>query len=283
MDLEYNKSIVSYYDNTRLDYRILWFGKKNRSVHFGYYDHEIKSHGEALLNLNKVLAQKSGVKDGDIILDAGCGHGGSSVWLAENYNVQVTGITLVPHQVIKARNVARKRALDHRISFSEQDYSNTNFKDESFTLIWACESMCHAKDKLDFYREAYRLLKPGGRLICADYFRTQRPLNKEGEKLLHDWLDGWSIKDIDAFSEHKTNAEQCGFVEFNLENITEYTRPSLRHLHSMASKLWRFGQLLKGIGLRNNINHGNHFGSIKQFEALENHLWYYGLLSLKKA
>ena len=283
MDLEYNKSIVSYYDNTRLDYRILWFGKKNRSVHFGYYDHEIKSHGEALLNLNKVLAQKSGVKDGDIILDAGCGHGGSSVWLAENYNVQVTGITLVPHQVIKARNVARKRALDHRISFSEQDYSNTNFKDESFTLIWACESMCHAKDKLDFYREAYRLLKPGGRLICADYFRTQRPLNKEGEKLLHDWLDGWSIKDIDAFSEHKTNAEQCGFVEFNLENITEYTKPSLRHLHSMASKLWRFGQLLKGIGLRNNINHGNHFGSIKQFEALENHLWYYGLLSLKKA
>jgi len=283
MDLEYNKSIVSYYDNTRLDYRILWFGKKNRSVHFGYYDHEIKSHGEALLNLNKVLAQKSGVKDGDIILDAGCGHGGSSVWLAENYNVQVTGITLVPHQVIKARNAARKRALDHRISFSEQDYSNTNFKDESFTLIWACESMCHAKDKLDFYREAYRLLKPGGRLICADYFRTQRPLNKEGEKLLHDWLDGWSIKDIDAFSEHKTNAEQCGFVEFNLENITEYTKPSLRHLHSMASKLWRFGQLLKGIGLRNNINHGNHFGSIKQFEALENHLWYYGLLSLKKA
>ena len=283
MDLEYNKSIVSYYDNTRLDYRILWFGKKNRSVHFGYYDHEVKSHGEALLNLNKVLAQKSGVKDGDIILDAGCGHGGSSVWLAENYNVQVTGITLVPHQVIKARNAARKRALDHRISFSEQDYSNTNFKDESFTLIWACESMCHAKDKLDFYREAYRLLKPGGRLICADYFRTQRPLNKEGEKLLHDWLDGWSIKDIDAFSEHKTNAEQCGFVEFNLENITEYTRPSLRHLHSMASKLWRFGQLLKGIGLRNNINHGNHFGSIKQFEALENHLWYYGLLSLKKA
>jgi tocopherol O-methyltransferase len=283
MDLEYNKSTVSYYDNTRLDYRILWFGKKNRSVHFGYYDHEIKSHGEALLNLNKVLAQKSGVKDGDIILDAGCGHGGSSVWLAENYNVQVTGITLVPHQVIKARNAARKRALDHRISFSEQDYSNTNFKDESFTLIWACESMCHAKDKLDFYREAYRLLKPGGRLICADYFRTQRPLNKEGEKLLHDWLDGWSIKDIDAFSEHKTNAEQCGFVEFNLENITEYTKPSLRHLHSMASKLWRFGQLLKGIGLRNNINHGNHFGSIKQFEALENHLWYYGLLSLKKA
>lgn len=282
MDAEYRKSIINYYDNTRLDYRVLWFGKKNRSVHFGYYDQKVKSHGEALLNLNKVLALKSGVKDGDIILDAGCGQGGSSVWLAENYNVQVTGITLVPHQVIKAQNAARESPLIGRVSFSEQDYSNTNFKNESFTLIWACESMCHATDKLDFYKEAYRLLKPGGRLICADYFRTQRPLHQEEENLLHDWLDGWSIKDLDAFSEHKVHAEKCGFVEFDIENITEFTKPSLRHLHSMASKLWRFGQFLKRIGLRNKINHGNHFGSIKQFEALEKRLWYYGLLSLKK-
>lgn len=282
MDAEYRKSIVSYYDNTRLDYRLLWFANNNRSVHFGYYDPEVKTHGEALLNLNKVLPQKGGVKDGDIILDAGCGQGGSSVWLAENYDVQVTGITLVPHQVEKAQKSARKSQLEDRVSFFEQDYTSTSFKDESFSVIWACESMCHAMEKSKFYKEAYRLLKPGGRLICADYFRTDRTLHPEGEKLLHDWLHGWSIKDIDDYSEHKTNAEQFGFVDFEIENITEYTKPSLKHLHSMASKLWRLGQFLKRIGLRNNINHGNHFSSIKQFEALENKLWYYGILSLKK-
>lgn len=282
MDPEYRKSIVSYYDNTRWDYRLLWFANNNRSVHFGYYDPEVKTHGEALLNLNKVLAQKGGVKNGDIILDAGCGQGGSSVWLAENYDVQVTGITLVPHQVRKAQKSARKSQLEGRVSFFEQDYTSTNFADESFSVIWACESMCHAMEKSKFYKEAYRLLKPGGRLICADYFRTERPLQSEGEKLLHEWLDGWSINDIDTYSEHKTNAETCGFAEFEIENITEYTKPSLKHLHSMASKLWSFGQFLKRIGLRNKINHGNHFSSIKQFEALENKLWYYGMLSLKK-
>jgi len=282
MDAEYRKSIISYYDNTRLDYRVLWFSKKTRAVHFGYYDHEVKSHSEALLNLNKVMALKGGVKDGDIILDAGCGRGGSSLWLAENYKVHVTGITLVPHQVEKAQKAARKSQLDSRISFSEQDYSNTNFKDNTFSLIWACESMCHASEKLNFYKEAFRLLKPGGRLICADYFRAKRPLLPQGEKLLHDWLDGWSIKDIDEASEHQRHAENCGFTEFEIENITEYTKPSLKHLHSMASKLWSLGIFLKGIGLRNKVNHGNHFSSIKQFEALENKLWYYGLLSLKK-
>ena len=282
MDAEYRKSIISYYDNTRLDYRVLWFSKRTRAVHFGYYDHKVKSHGEALLNLNKVMARKSGVKDGDIILDAGCGRGGSSLWLAENFNVQVTGITLVPHQVEKAQKAARKSQLESKVSFSEQDYSNTNFKDNTFTVIWACESMCHASEKLNFYKEAFRLLKPGGRLICADYFRVRRPLPPQGEKLLHDWLDGWSIKDLDIPSEHQKYAEQCGFTEFEIENITEYTKPSLKHLHSMASKLWSLGIFLKGIGLRNKVNHGNHFSSIKQFEALENKLWYYGLLSLKK-
>lgn len=282
MDLEYKNSIISYYDNTRIDYRVLWYGKKSNSVHFGYYDREVKTHEDSLVKLNKVMALKSRVRNGDIILDAGCGRGASSIWLAENYNVQVTGITIVPHQVEKALLAASKKNLDQKVSFLEQDYTSTDFKDGSFTLIWACESVCHAEQKAAFYKEAYRLLKPGGRLICADYIRTKRDLEKDDEKLLHDWLDGWSISDIDTLQEHKLHALQCGFVDFELENITEYTRPSLKHLHSMASKLWRFGQLLRRIGLRNQINHGNHFGSIRQFEALEKALWYYGLISLKK-
>jgi len=283
MDREYRKSIVNYYDATQLDYSILWFGKKNRSVHFGYYDQEVKTHDEALLNLNKVLAQKGEVKDGDIILDAGCGQGGSSVWLAENYDVQVSGITLVPHQVKKAKKNALENGVAHRVSFSEQDYTLTDFEDESFSVIWACESMCHASEKVNFYKEAFRLLKPGGRLVCADYFRTARPLAPEGEKLLHAWLNGWSIHDIDTIQEHQSHAHECGFVEFKAEDVTQFTKPSLRHLHSMSSKLWKFGIFLKKIGLRNNINHGNHFSAIKQYEALENNLWFYGILSLKKS
>jgi len=282
MNVNYKKSIISYYDNTRLDYRILWYRNNYNSVHFGFYDDEVTTHKEALLNLNKVLAKTGEVEDGDVILDAGCGRGGSSIWLAENYKVTVEGITLVPHQVEKAKKMAIKKQLETKVNFSEQDYCNTNFKDESFSLIWACESMCHALDKKDFYEEAYRLLKPGGRLVCADYIRTDRPLTSEGETLLHSWLDGWSIKDIDTYSEHEKNVRSAGFSFFKLDDITKFTEPSLSHLHSMSNKLWGLGTFLKKIGLRNDVNHGNHFASIKQYEALQNKLWFYGLLVLKK-
>ncbi|WP_163712190.1 SAM-dependent methyltransferase [Mangrovibacterium lignilyticum] len=282
MDFEYKKSIVSYYDNTRLDYRVLWFRQKTRSVHFGFHDEQANTHGTALTRLNEVMANQVNIGDDDRILDAGCGQGASSIWLAEQFDVEVNGITLVPHQVDIAQKEAGKRNLQSRVMFSEQDYHRTDFADESFSVIWACESMCHSADKVDFYKEAYRLLKPGGRLICADYFRTDRPLQPDGEDLLHAWLDGWSIKDIDTQTEHKQNAEACGFSDFQMQDITQYTRPSLRHLYSMASKLWKFGQFLKGIGLRNKVNHGNHFASIRQYEALENDLWFYGLLSIKK-
>jgi len=282
MNIDYKQSIINYYDATRLDYRILWFRDKNRSVHFGYYDDDIKDHSSALLNMNKVMAERVGIKKGDVILDAGCGQGGSAVWLANQYDVHVKGITLVPHQVDKAQKHARKSLVNGKVTFYERDYTQTDFEEESFSVIWACESLCHAFHKIDFYKEAYRLLKPGGRLICAEYLRTKRPLEPEGETLLHEWLNGWSIADIDTSEEHAKHAELSGFSDIQIDDITRFTKPSLRNLHYVSQKLWQLGIVLKKIRLRNDVNHGNHYSSIKQYEALENNSWRYGLLSMIK-
>lgn len=89
------------------------------------------------------------------------------------------------------------------------------------------------------------MLKPGGRIICAEYIRRERPLGDAHEKLLKEWLHGWSIKDIDTAAEHRENAGNAGFAHVGIEDITAYTKPSLRHLHSMANKLWRLGKILK--------------------------------------
>jgi ubiquinone/menaquinone biosynthesis C-methylase UbiE len=251
-------------------------------VHFGYYEDGIVSHAQALENLNRVLADTVGIDGRDHVLDAGCGQGGSSVWLSENRGCKVDGITLVPHQVVIASREATKRGLDKQVAFTVGDYCRTSFPDNSFSVVWACESLCHTRKKIEFYNEALRVLKPGGRLIIAEYIRDRRPLQPDGEHLLAQWLNKWSIQDIDTREEHLEHMKLSGFINTSVRDITPNVVPSLRRLYKISEKLLTLGKVLQMVGLRNKVNHGNHVGSINHYLALEQGLWFYGIISAQK-
>lgn len=271
------KEVVDYYENTRFDYRVAWLSRDNPAIHFGYYDEKARFHREALLRLNAVMADLAAVRPGERVLDAGCGLGASSLWLAAARGALVTGITPVPGQVCEARRRAGEAGLENKTLFEVSDYHKTAFSDQSFDVVWACESLCHSARKSEFYQEAYRLLRPGGRLVIAEYMRKARPLEPSQERLLSQWLQGWAIPDIDTAEEHRENARQAGFAEINIRDITAHTRISHRNLHKQASRWWRVGQALRLLGIRNRIQHRNHLGAMRQFEALEAGAWFYGL------
>lgn len=280
---EHQKNIVSYYENTWLDYRVCWMNRKNRAVHFGYFNEDVKDHNNSLENLNQVMANKISLYAGDLVLDAGCGQGGSSFWIAENIGAKVKGITLVPHQVEIANKDSFERNLTDKVSFSIQDYCNTSFADETFSVIWACESLCHTVEKANFYKEAYRLLKPGGRLIVAEYIRKDRPLSAAYERLLKEWLSGWSIPDIDTWDEHCMNMGMAGFTDIDMQDVTANILPSLRRLYRLSQKLLPLGEFLHLLKVRNDVKHANQVGSIKQYIALKEGIWFYSLFSAYKA
>src|SRR5690606_9820412 len=118
--------IKTYYDKTRWDYRMFWFrSKQNRALHFGYFDSGVQRHRDSLANLNQILTDKVGINSSDYVLDAGCGQGGSALWLAAHYACRVEGVTIVPHQVIIAEKDAFRKGLTDHVNFSLQDYCNT--------------------------------------------------------------------------------------------------------------------------------------------------------------
>ncbi|MBK8518532.1 MAG: methyltransferase domain-containing protein [Saprospiraceae bacterium] len=274
--------IVSYYDETWLDYRVLWINKRNRALHFGYFEEGINNHDEALINMNMVLSKKANILSSDRVLDAGCGQGGSSMWMAEHIGCHVVGITLVPHQVLKAQEHSKSRKLEDRTEFYVKDYCNTGFSDASFSVIWACESICHSPSKEEFYREAYRLLKPGGRLIVAEYIRNSRNFEPDKEKVLNQWCSGWSMPDLDTWAEHESNLINEGFTNIDHQDVTVNMKPSLEKLHRVSKKLLKLGNILHFVRIRNNVKHGNHIASIRQYEALTQKLWYYSIFSASK-
>lgn len=276
------EAIVGYYDETWLDYRILWLNKDNLAVHFGYTDDSTRSHTDALKNMNRVLADRVRIQPGERVLDAGCGVGGSSLWLATERGAEVVGITLAARQAAMARSNALRRGVTDRVQFEVADFTATPFPDASFDVVWAVESLCHAPRKAAFYREAARLLRPGGRVVVADFVRAARPLDSTGERLLHEWLDGWAVPDIDTPGEHLEHLASAGFAEPRLDDVTTHTRPSLRRLYRMAYWTYPLALLGRVTGVRSDVQHGNVIASIRQYQALRRDAWFYSILSATK-
>jgi len=122
------------------------------------------------------------------------------------------------------------------------------------------------------------LLRPGGRIVIAEYLRNERPLTEKGEGLLAAWLRSWAIPDIDTKSEHEQYAALAGFKAFEVTDYTSKVRTSLRNLHEKSTRLKLVSKFLTAFTKRTKVQHQNLIGSIRQYEALQGEYWKYCLL-----
>jgi len=163
-----NQRIQQFYDNSSGLWEEIW----GEHLHHGYYGatgREHKERRQAQIDLIEELLAWGGVSQPGQILDVGCGLGGSSLYLAEKYQAQVTGITLSPVQANRAKVRAESQGLGDRTSFLVADALAMPFADQSFDLVWSLESAEHFPDKKQFLQEACRVLKPGGLLLLATW------------------------------------------------------------------------------------------------------------------
>lgn len=275
----HERSIEAYYEETWFDYRCFWMNDDNRALHFGWWDGRVASHAESLVRMNQVLASRAGITADDRVLDAGCGVGGSSLWLAENVGAQVEGINVVTEQILRANRYARERGLTDRVRFSEQDYTATSFPDDSFTVLWVQESFCHASDKPAFWREAARLLASGGRLVMHDYLRAAAaPPSSRDQKLLQSWLDGWVMPSLATEDELRRDSRDAGFASIDVEDVSERVAPSLRRLHRVTVPFAPLLSVFHRRGWRSDVQHGNTVAALSQWRAFRRGLWYPGLV-----
>ena len=265
------EDVRRYYDETWVDYRVMWISRRDRALHFGYWDAETRTHSEALLNLNRELANRIGLQAGQKVLDAGCGVGGSCLWMAREHRVEALGITPVADQVRRARRDVQRQGST--AIFEEGDYTRTRFADGSFDVWWAMESLCHARDKGAVLHEAARVLRPGGRIGIVEYVRVARPLHAPHETHLLEWLRDWAIPDIDTLDEWRARLEREGFIDIEVTDITPNVTPSLRRLHRLAWLVRPIESLLHWLRLRTATQHANVRGSRRQWRALREGSW----------
>ena len=272
--------VSDYYDQTEDHYEVWWKLSKGLSLHYGMWLPGTRTFLDALANTNRVLMEAAAIQAEDHVLDAGCGVGGAAFFLAETQGCRVTGITLNERQVSFAKEKATEKGLSDQVDFVKGDYTNTGFPDQSFNVVWACESMSSAVDKAAFVEEAFRILKPGGRLVISDYFLTDDSADQH--PLLAKWLSTWSIARIMSVDAFSSVLQEVGFESPTVKDCTVEITPSARRMYRSywvgALPSMTYNLL---FGARRFARH--HYRSGKyQYLALRRGLWHYPVITAQK-
>ena len=146
-----------------------------QQVHWGYWEDPKAAKGTradyqaAMEQMNDVLLEAGNVADGQRLLDAGCGFGGTIQQInAGHSDMYLTGLNIDPRQLAAAEAQTRA-ANDNYIDWVEADGCQLPFEDNTFDRVLAVECIFHFPSRERFLAEAGRVLKPGGYVAVSDF------------------------------------------------------------------------------------------------------------------
>ncbi|MFD4376079.1 class I SAM-dependent methyltransferase [Streptomyces sp. NPDC058486] len=185
-----------------------------------------------------LVARKLALKEGDRLLDVGCGWGSMAMHAARAYGARVVGITLSREQAAFARKRIAEEGLADRIEIRVQDYRDV--PDGPFDAISSIGMAEHVG--AEKYREyadlLYGLLKPGGRLLNHQIAR--RPEPDEEAYQVDAFIDAYVFPDgeLAPMGRTLTTLEDAGFEVRDVEAIREHYALTLRRWVANLEREW---------------------------------------------
>jgi ubiquinone/menaquinone biosynthesis C-methylase UbiE len=195
-------------------------GESSLYLNFGYWDGATR-YDDACQRLAEILGEAAGLGPGCTQLDCGSGFGDAAFYWVERFKPDtIDCLNTSRSQVVKASERARAANLEQRVRLHLGSATQIPFAAASFDRVTALESAHHYNTREDFFREAFRVLKPGGRLATADFLaveaRPKRWLQRLGNKVF-----GASTANMYPRSGYAQRLENAGFTGVRVESIAD--------------------------------------------------------------
>jgi len=182
----------------------------------GYSEEELKSIPEpAIMGLGcGNPAALADIKEGETVLDLGAG-AGIDVFLAANKvgeRGRVIGVDITEEMIKKANEIAKEHGY-RNVEFKLGEIENLPVEDNSVDVIISNCVINLSPDKLKTYQEAYRVLKPGGRILISDLV-TEGELLEDIKKSFEAWAG--CIAGALEKSEYLDTIKKAGFRDVSI-------------------------------------------------------------------
>jgi ubiquinone/menaquinone biosynthesis C-methylase UbiE len=226
------EEVVHFYQN-HWDFIVRFFEvDKTHCINHGYYEKGIHTYSQSVHHMNDFVGTLLGLEctgnQVKHILDAGCGIGGTAIYLAKKYpQVTFKGITIIPEHIQQAKNLAREHKVTGNTDFQLSDFLDTGFPSDQFDAIYLIESASYAPKKQKLFYEMYRILKPGGTLVIIDCFRTHVQLNPLFNKFYTWFCKAWGLPNLISLEEVEDFLKTEGFHQVILRDLTKNVRRTI--------------------------------------------------------